>query len=151
MLLTTYLTALMGPSMAMLLNVVNNIAKEYSTTLFMTVDFNPEQVVRLCLCSTAKNNQVVAMLMKTGLNNVSLPTVVHSCQQYLTILLHPIHAQQYCSILLTCVNNVGSKTLFNILILLNSRLCVFTHVRLDATLHTVLYALHVIRIIEVLL
>jgi hypothetical protein len=28
-------------------------------------------------------------------------------------LLHPIQAQQYCSILLTSVNNVGSKTLLN--------------------------------------
>jgi hypothetical protein len=36
-----------------------------------------------------------------------------SCQQYWTILLHPIQAQQYCSILLTSVNNVGRKTLFN--------------------------------------
>ena len=39
--------------------------------------------------------------------------IVHSCQQYWTILLHPIQAQQYCSILLTSVNNVGSKTLFS--------------------------------------
>ena len=38
--------------------------------------------------------------------------IVHSCQQYWTILLHPIQAQQYCSILLTSLNNVGSKTLF---------------------------------------
>jgi hypothetical protein len=52
-------------------------------------------------------------LMKTGLNNVLLHDIVHSCQQYWTILLHPIKAQQYCSILLTSVNNVGSKTLFN--------------------------------------
>jgi hypothetical protein len=28
-------------------------------------------------------------------------------------LLHPIQAQQYCSMFLTSVNNVGSKTLFN--------------------------------------
>ena len=35
------------------------------------------------------------------------------CSQLSTILLHPIRAQQYCSILLTSVNNVGSKTLFN--------------------------------------
>jgi hypothetical protein len=39
--------------------------------------------------------------------------IVHSCQQYWTILLHPIQAKQYCSILLTSVNNVGSKTLFS--------------------------------------
>ena len=127
------------------------------------------------LAYTRKNAQVVAILMKTGLNNVLLPTlfiavnnieqycytrfrlnnivqycwkvwttwaakhcsvllsnglgvfchvvenrleqcfaahIVHSCQQYWTILLHPIQAQQYCSILLTSVNNVGSKTLF---------------------------------------
>jgi hypothetical protein len=39
------------------------------------------------------------------------------CSQLSTILnnimLHPIQAQQYCSILLTSVNNMGSKTLFN--------------------------------------
>ena len=29
------------------------------------------------------------------------------------MLLHPIQAQQHCSILLTSVNNVGSKTLFS--------------------------------------
>jgi hypothetical protein len=34
--------------------------------------------------------------------------IVHSCQQYWTTLLHPIHAQQYCSTLLTSVNNVGT-------------------------------------------
>jgi hypothetical protein len=39
--------------------------------------------------------------------------IVHSCQQYWTMLLHPIQAQHYCSMLLTSVNNVGSKTLFN--------------------------------------
>jgi hypothetical protein len=39
--------------------------------------------------------------------------IVHSCQQYWTILLHPIQAQQHCSTLLTSVNNVGSKTLFS--------------------------------------
>jgi hypothetical protein len=39
--------------------------------------------------------------------------IVHSCQQYWTIFLHPIQAQQHCSILLTSVNNVGSKTLFS--------------------------------------
>jgi hypothetical protein len=62
---------------------------------------------------TAKN--VVAILMKTGLNNALLPTLfkVVNNKQYWTILLHPIEAQQYCSILLTSVNNVGGKTLFN--------------------------------------
>jgi hypothetical protein len=34
-------------------------------------------------------------------------------QQYWTILLHPIQAQQYCSLLLTSVNNVSRTTLFN--------------------------------------
>jgi hypothetical protein len=33
--------------------------------------------------------------------------IVHSCQQCWPILLHLIQAQQYCSILLTTVNNVG--------------------------------------------
>jgi hypothetical protein len=35
------------------------------------------------------------------------------CCPHCSQLLHPIQAQQYCSILLTSVNNVGSKTLFN--------------------------------------
>jgi hypothetical protein len=39
--------------------------------------------------------------------------IVYSCQQCCTILLHPIQAQQYCSILLTSVNNVGRTTLFH--------------------------------------
>jgi hypothetical protein len=51
---------------------------------------------------TRKNAQVDAILIKTGLNNDLLPT-----------LLHPIQAQQHCPILLTSVNNVDSKTLFS--------------------------------------
>jgi hypothetical protein len=50
------------------------------------------------LNATAKNAQVDAILMKTGLNNALLPTlftVVNNIEQYL-ILLHPIQAQQYC-------------------------------------------------------
>jgi hypothetical protein len=61
---------------------------------------------------TRKNAQVDAMLMKTVLNNVLLPTLfiaVNNIEQ----LLHPIQAQQHCSILLTSVINVGSKTLFS--------------------------------------
>jgi hypothetical protein len=52
--------------------------------------------------------------MKTGLNNVLRPplfTVVNNIEQYCYI--RPIQAQQYCSIVLTSVNNVGRKTLFN--------------------------------------
>jgi hypothetical protein len=67
------------------------------------------------LTTRQKNDQVVAILMKTGLNNALLHTlfIVVNNSQYWTILLHPIQAQQYCSTLLTSVNNVGSKTLFN--------------------------------------
>ena len=39
--------------------------------------------------------------------------IVQGCQQWLTTLLHAIQPQQYCSMLLTTVNNVGSTTLFN--------------------------------------
>ena len=39
--------------------------------------------------------------------------IVQCCQQHCSALLHPIQAQQYCSVLLTTMNNVGSKTLFN--------------------------------------
>ena len=51
-----------------------------------------------------KNRQLVAMLMKTGRNNVSCRThIVHGCQQH-----QPIQAEQYCLTLLTTENNVGS-------------------------------------------
>jgi hypothetical protein len=106
---------------------------------------------------TRKNAQVDAILMKTGLNNVLLPTlfiavnniqqycytrfrlnnigqyfwkrsgccntdenrieqclaahIVHSCQQYSTILLHPIQAQQYCLILLTSLKKRGQQNI----------------------------------------
>ena len=39
-----------------------------------------------------------------------------------------IQAQQYCSILLTTMNNVGSKTLNNVVLTALNRLCVFTRV-----------------------
>ena len=39
--------------------------------------------------------------------------IVQGCQQWLTTLLHAIQSQQYCSMLLTTVNNMGSTTLFN--------------------------------------
>jgi hypothetical protein len=52
--------------------------------------------------------------------------IVHSCQQYWTMLLHPIQAQQYCSILLTSVNNVGRAK--HCSILLSSGLGVFCRV-----------------------
>ena len=54
---------------------------------------------------TAKNHQPVAMLLRTGLNNLVLPTlfeVVNNGE-------HAIQPQRYCSMLLT----VGSTTLFN--------------------------------------
>ena len=38
---------------------------------------------------------------------------VQGCQQHWTTLLHAIQPQQYCSMLLKTINNVGSKTLFN--------------------------------------
>jgi hypothetical protein len=46
--------------------------------------------------------------MKTGLNNVVRPTLFTVVNT-----IDPIQAQQYCSILLTSVNNVGRATLFN--------------------------------------
>jgi hypothetical protein len=66
-----------------------------------------------CRKYTAKNDQVVAMLMKTGLNNALLPTMfiaVNNIEQY---CYTRFRLNKYCSILLTSVNNVGSKTLFN--------------------------------------
>ncbi len=45
--------------------------------------------------------------------NGRVVSMVQCCQQYCSALLHPIQAQQYCSILLTTMNNVGSTTLSN--------------------------------------
>ena len=39
--------------------------------------------------------------------------IVHSCQQYCPKLLHLIYAQQYCSILLRTMKNLGSQILFS--------------------------------------
>ena len=44
-------------------------------------------------------------------------SIVHSFQQYCTPLLHLIKTEQYRSLLLTTMNNVGSKTLFNLVLL----------------------------------
>ena len=48
-------------------------------------------------------------MLRTGLKNVLLPTLLTVVNNNVT----PTHAQQYCFILLTTVNNVGSETLFN--------------------------------------
>ena len=45
-----------------------------------------------------KNEQVVTMLMKSGLSNVLFSYIVQSCQQYCPLLLYPIQGQQYYSI-----------------------------------------------------
>ena len=37
--------------------------------------------------------------------------IVQGCQQWRTTLLHAIQPQQYCSTLLTTVNNVSSTTI----------------------------------------
>ena len=59
------------------------------------------------------------MLLRTGMNNVVLPhcarlsTMVNNivtCHSASTMLLNVL---QYCSMLLTTVNNVGGTTLFN--------------------------------------
>jgi hypothetical protein len=63
---------------------------------------------------TRKNAQVDAIPAdENRIEQCFAAHIVHSCQQYWTILLHPIQAQQHCSILLTSVNNVGRKTLFS--------------------------------------
>jgi hypothetical protein len=53
-------------------------------------------------CTRGKNDQVFAILMKTGLNNVLLPTLF-------TVVNN---IEQYCYTRFS-VNNVGSKTLFS--------------------------------------
>ena len=63
---------------------------------------------------TAKNEQLVVMLMKTALNNVVLPHIVQYCRQYCPAMLQLIQFQQYYSIFLTAMGNMGSKTLFNL-------------------------------------
>ena len=58
---------------------------------------------------TAKNDQVVAILMKTGFNNVVRPTlftVVNNIEQY-------CYTRFRLNNIVQCVNNVGRTTLFN--------------------------------------
>ena len=43
--------------------------------------------------------------------------IVQGCEQHCATLLHPIQPQQYCSILLKTMRNVGSTTLLNPVIL----------------------------------
>ena len=54
-------------------------------------------------------------LIKTALNNALLPTLftVVICQQFCSTLLHLIAGSTTCSVLLTTLNNFGSKTMFN--------------------------------------
>jgi hypothetical protein len=82
---------------------------------------------------TRKNAQVDAILMKTGLNNVLLPTlftVVNSIGQYCYTQFRLNNIVQYCSILLTSVNNVAGT---HCSILLNSGLSAFSCVEHNAT------------------
>ncbi len=59
-----------------------------------------------------KNKQLVAIVVNR-IEECFSAHVAHSCQQYCSALLHLTEAQQYCFTLLTTVNNVNSKTLFN--------------------------------------
>ena len=52
-----------------------------------------------CILYAPKNHRLVAILLKTRLNNVNCAAqIVHCCQQYCSALLHLIQAQQYCSL-----------------------------------------------------
>ena len=65
---------------------------------------------------TAATQQKMNNLVSVDVNRIEqcfAAHIVHSCQQYSSALLHLIQAQQHCSILSTVQNNVGSKTLFN--------------------------------------
>ena len=66
---------------------------------------------------TAKNEQLVAILLTTGLNNVLIDVLVPTL---LTVVNNNVHhcytpdsRSTYCFILSTTMDNVGSKTLFN--------------------------------------
>ena len=44
---------------------------------------------------TVKNDQVVSIVDENRIEQCFAAHIVHSCQQYRTILLHPIQGQQY--------------------------------------------------------
>jgi hypothetical protein len=94
---------------SVILSILHEVLIKHATTP-CTDNLIGDFINKTFIYTRQKNDQVA--LMKTGLNN-ALFTVVNNIEQYCTILLHLIQAQQYCSILLTSMNNVGSKTLFN--------------------------------------
>ena len=64
----------------------------------------------------SKKRTTCSGLMKTALNNVLLPTlfkVVNNIVQHCYTWLQANSGSSTCSVLLTTLNNVGSKTLFN--------------------------------------
>ena len=64
----------------------------------------------------SKKRTTCSDLMKTALNNVLLPTlfkVVNNIVQHCYTGLQANSGSSTCSVLLTTLNNVGSKTLFN--------------------------------------
>ena len=64
----------------------------------------------------SKKRTTCSSLMKTALNNVVLPTllkVVNNTVQHCCTCLQASSGSTTCSVLLTTLNNVGSKTLLN--------------------------------------
>jgi hypothetical protein len=123
-------TMLCCPHCSQLSTILNNIVTpdSGSTVLFNIVDKceqrGQQNIVQSCWATgsaffavyTSKNAQVDAILMKTGLNKVLLPTLfiaVNNIEQCCYTRFRLNNIVQYCWILLTSVNNVGSKTLFN--------------------------------------
>ena len=67
----------------------------------------------ICCVLHGKKSSTCCNVVKNRIEQCCAAHIVQGCQQWLTTLLHAIQSQQYCSMLLTTVNNVGSTTLFN--------------------------------------
>ena len=64
-------------------------------------------------CLHGKKSSTCCNVVMNRIEQCCAAHIVQGCQQWLTTLLHAIQPQQYCSMLLTTINNVGSTTLFN--------------------------------------
>jgi hypothetical protein len=82
----------------------------------MTVDFNPEQVVRLCLCSTAKNNQCWC---NADENRIEQCFAAHSCSQLSTIFNNIVTPDSCSTILFNIVDMCEQRGQQNIVQYIN--------------------------------
>jgi hypothetical protein len=102
-----------------------NLHQEFSSVYTLSIYIPSHLWKVISLYYTAKNDQVVAILMKTGLNNVVRPTlftIVNNIEQYCYTRFRLNNIVQYCWQVWTMWAAQHCS------ILLNSRLIIFTRV-----------------------